>query len=172
MNVKFLNPFVEAAFEVLKIETGCTIKRGDLNLEKSLYITDDVTVIIALVGMVNGTVFYSMNKDTAKKLASKLMGEKFDAFNSLAQSGVAELGNVITGRASVKLAESGYESTISPPTMIQGKGASISTLDYPRIILPMASELGEILIHLSLRQGNKNKLSTAEIPMPEAPKAS
>ncbi len=172
MNVKFLNPFVEAAFEVLKMETGCTITRGDLNLEKSLYITDDVTVIIALVGMVNGTVFYSMSKNTAKKLASKLMGEQFDEFNSLAQSGIAEIGNVITGRASIKLAESGFESTISPPTLIQGRGASISTLDYPRIILPMGSELGEILIHLSLRQGNKNKVETAQIPVPQAPQTS
>ncbi len=170
MNVKFLNPFVEAAFEVLSIETGTTIKRGDLNLQTSLYVTDDVTVIIALVGMVEGNVFYSMSNETAIKLASKLMDEKFTEFNGLAQSGIAEIGNVITGRASVKLAQAGFESTISPPTMLQGKGASISTLDYPRIILPMWSDLGEILIHLSLRQGNKNKLNSAHIPVPGAPK--
>lgn len=169
MNVKFLNPFVEAAFEVLKIETGCEIKRGDLSLQKSLYITDDVTVIIALVGMVEGTVFYSMNTDTAKKVASKLMGEKFVEFNSLAQSGIAEIGNVITGRASVKLAEAGFETTISPPTVLQGKGASISTLDYPRVILPMSSEMGEILIHLSLRMGTNKNMKTAQIPVPNAP---
>lgn len=169
MNVKFLNPFVEAAFEVLTMETGSTIKRGDLSLETSLYVTDDVTVIIALVGMIEGNVFYSMDKETAIKLASKLMGEKFTEFNSLAQSGIAEIGNVITGRASVKLSQSGYESTISPPTMLQGKGASISTLDYPRIVLPMWSEMGEILIHLSLRQGNKNKLNSAQLPVPDAP---
>ena len=67
MNVKFLNPFVEAAFEVLTMETGSTIKRGDLSLETSLYVTDDVTVIIALVGMTEGNVFYSMDKETAFK---------------------------------------------------------------------------------------------------------
>jgi CheY-specific phosphatase CheX len=33
----------------------------------------------------------------------------------LAQSGIAELANVITGRASVKLSQAGYEATISPP---------------------------------------------------------
>ena len=49
MNVKFLNPFVEAAHEVLQIETGYSMVRGELRLEKSLYVTDDVTVIIAII---------------------------------------------------------------------------------------------------------------------------
>ena len=168
MNVKFLNPFVEASFEVMTAETGCEITRGNLSLEKGYYVTDDVTVIIALVGMVDGTVFYSMSEETARRLASKILGEKFDEFSSLAQSGIAELGNVITGRASVKLAKAGYETTISPPTVLLGNGASISTLDYPRILLPMTSQFGEVLIHLSLREGI-GKADSAHIPVPQAP---
>ncbi|PKO15739.1 MAG: chemotaxis protein CheX [Chloroflexi bacterium HGW-Chloroflexi-10] len=168
MNVKFLNPFVEAAFEVMQAETGVAMQRGDLSLEKNAYITDDVTVIIALVGMVDGTVFYSMTEETAVRFATKMLGEKFEKFTSLAQSGIAELGNVITGRASVKLAQTGYEATISPPTVLIGKGASLSTLDYPRIILPMSSELGRVMIHLSLRQGRSN-MDSAHIPVPNAP---
>lgn len=169
MNVKFLNPFVESAYEVLTKETGCQMKRGDLSLDKNHYQTDDVTVIIALVGMVAGTVFYSMEEGTAIRLASKILGEKFSNFDSLAQSGIAEIGNVITGRASVKLSQAGYESTISPPSVLLGKGASISTLDYPRIVLPIYSEIGEILIHLSLREGSRHKMNTAQIPVPNAP---
>lgn len=31
VNVKFLNPFVEATSEVIKAEVGLTIERGDLS---------------------------------------------------------------------------------------------------------------------------------------------
>jgi CheY-specific phosphatase CheX len=54
VNVKFLNPFLEAIYEVLKSETGMEASKGDLQLEKGPYTTDDITVIIALVGGVEG----------------------------------------------------------------------------------------------------------------------
>lgn len=167
MNVKFLNPFVEAAYEVLRVETGQEIVRGELSLENGAYVTDDATVILSLVGSVEGTVFYSMSNETAVALASILMGEPLEKFEILAQSGIAELGNVITGRASMKLAEAGFESTISPPALILGKGASISTLDYLRLVVPLEMQAGRVMIHLALRPG-KNALKTPQIAIPKA----
>jgi chemotaxis protein CheX len=154
MNVKFLNPFVEAAFEVLKVETGISMTRGDLGLDKEPYITDDLTVIISLIGRIEGNVFYSMDEATGLALASKMLGENMKVLDNLAQSGIAELGNVITGSATVKLAQTGYEATISPPTLLQGKGATISTLDYPRLVVPLECEFGHLVIHLALREKN------------------
>ena len=168
MNVKFLNPFVEAAYEVLKTETGHEIDRGDLKLENGSYITDDVTVILSLVGAVEGTVFYSMSNATAVKIGSIMLGETFDKLDYLVQSGIAELGNVITGRASMKLADLGYESTISPPALIIGRGAAISTLDFPRLVVPLVSQAGEMVIHLALRQGNGRGLKTPQLAIPKA----
>jgi chemotaxis protein CheX len=170
MNVKFLNPFVEAAFEVLKAETGVTATRGDLALEKTAFKTDDVTVILALVGAVEGTVFYCMDNQTAIGLVAKMIGEDMHTFDSLAQSGIAELGNVITGRASVKLSEAGFEANISPPTLLLGKGAMISTLDSPRLIVPVVTECGKLYVHLSLRDGNSNQAKAADIAVPARPK--
>lgn len=169
MNVNFLNPFVEAAFEVLKAETGLAIQRGELSLEKSVYQMEDVTVIIALIGSVEGTVLYSMSNQTALALADAMMGENLQSFDSLAQSGIAELGNMITGRASVKLSEAGYEVTMSPPAMLLGKGATISTLDFPRLIVPLDMEYGRIRIHLALREGKNPGLKAAQIPIPDRP---
>ncbi len=170
MNVKFLNPFVDAASEVLQKEAKVVFSRGDLGLEKSAYVSDDVTVISALVGMVVGNVFYSMNSQTAISLASRILGESLSNLDNLAQSGIAELSNVITGRASVKLAATGYESTISPPTMLLGKGATITTLDYPRLIVPLTSEIGNIHIHLALREKALPTFSTAQQPVADKPK--
>jgi chemotaxis protein CheX len=153
MNVKFLNPFVSSAFEVFSMELHEAVERGNLCLENDLYVTDDVTVVLSLIGAVEGSVFYSMSAQSALQLASSLMGETFTTFNKLAQSGVAELGNVITGRASMKLSEAGYEANISTPSLIIGHGATISTLEYPRLIVPLITSKGTITIHLALRDG-------------------
>jgi chemotaxis protein CheX len=169
MNVKFLNPFLEAIHEVLKTETGIDAIKGDLQLEKGPYLTDDITVIIALVGGVEGMVFYSLTKETSMSLVSKMMGEEISEFNSLAQSGIAELGNVITGRASVKLSVAGFEATISPPTLVIGKGSQVSTLDCPRLIIPLSSNIGTITVHLALREGMNQGTKTAQIPVPAKP---
>jgi chemotaxis protein CheX len=155
MNVKFLNPFVTSASEVFSVELHEAVERGNLCLETDLYVTDDVTVVLSLIGAVEGTVFYSMPMECAMQLASTLMGETFHAFNKLAQSGIAELGNVITGRASMKLAEAGYEANISTPSLIIGKGATISTLAYPRLVVPLITSQGIITIHLALREGSQ-----------------
>jgi chemotaxis protein CheX len=169
MDVKYLNPFVEAAYEVLTQETGANIQRGELSVQQGNYTTDDVTVIIALVGVVEGNVFYSMSQSTAIHLASRMLEEDLQALNSLAQSGIAELSNVITGRASMKLSETGFEATISPPSLLIGKGESISTLDFPRVIVPLQTSEGDLVIHLALRQGARSALKTAQMRVPSSP---
>jgi chemotaxis protein CheX len=171
MNVKFLNPFVEAAFEVLEAETRLQVSRGELRMEKEPYKSDDVTVIINLVGMVEGAVFYSMSALTAQSLAGRILGEELPEFDMLAQSGTAELGNVITGRASVKLATAGYAANISPPTLLTGAGTTISTLDYPRLVVPIVSECGAITIHLALREGSGVNAWQARQPVTQRPVA-
>ena len=152
MKVKFLNPFVDSACEILKLELCEMVERGDLHLENELYVTDDITVILSLIGSVEGTVFYSMSTDLAVQMTSRLMGGTFDALDKLVQSGIAELGNVITGRASVKLAEAGYDADISTPSLIMGRGATVSTLDHPRLIVPLITSMGTMTIHLALRE--------------------
>jgi chemotaxis protein CheX len=152
VKVKFLNPFVDSACEILQLELNEKVDRGDLHLENGLYVTDDVTVILSLIGSVEGTVFYSMSKDVSLEVTSRLMDKTFDTLDKLVQSGVAELGNVITGRASMKLAAAGYAADISTPALIMGKGATISTLDHPRLIVPLLTSMGTIMIHLALRE--------------------
>jgi chemotaxis protein CheX len=152
MNVKFLNPFIEAVIEVLKVEVGVNGVRGQLNLQKSAMTTDDITVLIHLIGQVYGVVLYGMPKATGLKFVSQIMGQEFTELDSLAQSGVAELSNVITGRATVKFSQSGYTSNISPPMVITGKGVQVSTLDFPRLVVPLDTELGMMTVHIALRE--------------------
>jgi chemotaxis protein CheX len=157
MNVKFLNPFIEAAFTVLEMEVGVTSTRGELALQKSAATANDVTVLISMVGQAQGVVLYGMSEQTAINIVSHILGQPFQEFDTLAQSGIGELGNVITGQASQRLADAGYDVNISPPTLIQGKGTLISTLDFDRLQVPLKTEIGEIQIHLALRESGSKK---------------
>lgn len=152
VNVKFLNPFVEAVAEVMEKEVGVQITRGNLSMQVTALTTADVTVLINLVGQVQGVVMFGMSYETGLNLVSRIMGQKFAEFDTLAQSGISELGNVITGQATIKLSRAGFESNISPPTMIMGDNVQISTLDFSRIIVPLSTPLGNVDIHLALRE--------------------
>lgn len=164
-NVKFMNPFVDAASEVLAAEVQVKIERGTLGLQKTALTTNDITVLLSLVGQVEGVVLYEMSTSTGMQLVSRMMGQEFPEFDNLAQSGVAELGNVITGQATIKLSKEGYRVDISPPTLIQGRDIQISTLDFPRIVVPLKTEIGDILVHLALRESDTGTAERSFVPI-------
>ena len=175
MDVKFLNPFVQAAVEVLKAEMDADTVRGEVTLQKSSLTSDDITVLINLIGDVYGVVMYGMSTETCLNLVSKIMGQEFTEFNALAQSGVAELGNVISGQATIRFAESGYKSNISTPTVLNGNGVEISTLDFPRIVVPLETQFGMVTVHLALREKKigeahlaDNFISSIKTPAPQS----
>jgi chemotaxis protein CheX len=94
----------------------------------------------------------SMSESTARAIVSRLMGQEFPEFDSLAQSGIGELGNVITGRAGVLLSEAGYASNLTPPALLVGKGSMVTTLDLNRLVLPLRTEVGQLEIQVVLRE--------------------
>jgi chemotaxis protein CheX len=152
MDAKLLNPFIQAAVEVLKAEVGANVTRGAISLQKSALTSDDVTVLINLVGDVYGVVMYGMPTATGLGIVSKIMEQDFAELNQLAQSGVAELGNVISGQATIRFSEAGYHSSISTPMILTGNGIEISTLDFPRIVVPLGTQFGVFTVHLALRE--------------------
>jgi chemotaxis protein CheX len=151
VRAEFINPFLHAANEVLQSELGSSPRRGQVGLQKSAYTTDDVTAVVGVTGAVAGVVLYAMTEATARAIVSKMMGQEFRKFDALAQSGIGEIGNVITGRAAVLLAEAGYPSDLAPPMLIVGRGTLVTTLDMQRLVIPLETEFGKIEIQVALR---------------------
>jgi chemotaxis protein CheX len=151
VKVEFVNPFIQAASEVLDSELGSETERGNLRLQKSAFTTDEVTALVGVTGAVTGMVLYSMSAETAVRIVSKVMGQQFEEFDALAQSGIGELGNVITGRAGILLSEAGYPSNITPPALVVGKGTMITTLDLNRLVFPLQTEVGALEIQIVLK---------------------
>ena len=151
MKVEFVNPFLQAASEVLDSELGGEVERGSLRLQKTAFTTDEVTALVGVTGTLNGLVLYSMSQATALRIVSRVMSQEFEEFDAIAQSGIGELGNVITGRASVLLSEAGYPSNISPPAVVLGEGTMITTLDLIRLVLPLQTDVGPLEIQVVLK---------------------
>ena len=151
MKVEFVNPFIKAATEVLDAELGGEAQRGNLRLEKSSVTSNEVTAMVGVTGNVSGLVLYSMSQGTALGIVSRMLGQELAEFDALAQSGIGELGNVITGRAGVLLAEAGYASNITPPALVIGRGTMITTLDLNRLVFPLETEVGGLEIQVVLK---------------------
>lgn len=151
MRVEFINPFVQAVTEVLESELGTAPERGSIGLQRSAYTSNEVTAVVAVAGEVAGMVMFAMTAKTAQGMVSKMLGQDFPEFDALAQSGIAEIGNVITGRAAVLLSEAGFPSDLAPPMLLIGKNTMISTLDVQRLVIPMETEFGSVEVQVALK---------------------
>ena len=81
-----------------------------------------------------------------------MVGSSVTEFDALGQSGIAELCNVITGRACMALERLGLMAEVSVPTLIVGRGTRVSTLDIERLSLRLDTEAGALGLDLALRR--------------------
>ena len=150
MNVEMVNPFVTAARDVLKAELSSEVERGKLALNKSSTTEEEVTALIAVTGEVRGLVLYTLSMATACQFAGRMLDQECTELDELGQSAIAELANMITGKASTLLEEAGLKSDISPPALVLGNGSTVSTVDLTRLVVPLETTYGRLSIHVAL----------------------
>ena len=150
-----VNPFLESAYRFLQDELRVEVTRGQLRLESTKATSGEVNVAIGVAGEAEGIVLYSMSEKAAKQIAALLIGEPVPVFQELAESAIAEMGNIITGQAAAGLEGYGYQCNLTPPTIIAGKGVVISTVDIQRLVIPMELSVGFMEISVALRYLSK-----------------
>jgi chemotaxis protein CheX len=147
-------PFLLAAKGVLEQELGGDVGRGQVKVERGDFEAGEVTAVVGVTGALSGAVMYRMSEATALAIVGKMMGQKFGELDALARSGVGELGNVITGRAGVLLERAGVSADIAPPMLIVGRGGIMSSLDIPRLLVPLQTSAGGIDLQIALKQSS------------------
>jgi len=152
LKVEFVNPFLEAAFEVFETETSLKLEKGPLSIQKSSLTSQEVSVLIGVTGEIHGQIIYGMSSKTAKKIASEMIGKTVPLLDELAQSAITELGNMITGLATVKFSETYSNLAVTPPTLIVGTNVLISTLDIQRLYIVLMSEFGDVEVSIALKE--------------------
>ncbi|WKY42968.1 chemotaxis protein CheX [Eubacteriaceae bacterium ES2] len=127
MDVKLLNPFIEAVNAVLpqlgfqNIETKTvTQKTGKLAFH-------GVVLTLGIVGDKKGNVVYSIDLEGAKNIASiMMMGMPVEEFDDMAQSALSELSNMLTANATINFSNEGITVDISVPTLMHGERIELS----------------------------------------------
>ena len=152
MRVEYINPFVEAAHNVLTEVLATEVKRGNLFLKSATKPVMGVAAIVGLAGEVEGRVLFDMSKETAMKIASVMNMEELTEIDDLVKATISELANMITAQAVTKLHELGFKFDLTPPALITGDNMEISDQEVEALIVPMESPHGNIEINVAVRE--------------------
>jgi chemotaxis protein CheX len=152
MRVEYINPFVEAAFNVLQEVLNGEVHRGELYLKSTSQSVLGVAAIVGLAGDVEGRVLFDMTKETALAVASEMNGEKLENMDELGKATIAELANMITGQAITKLHDLGFKFDLTPPAIITGTNMEVSDSGVEALIVPVELGQGKIEINVAVRE--------------------
>ncbi len=151
MDIKFINPFIEALKSVLESFGITDVRRGGIQKKDMMHVDMDITSIIGIVGDVRGNIAYSLTQEAGKKLASiMMMGMPVTEFDDIARSAIGEIANMITGRASAILAEAGVITDLTPPSIVFGQDILFVISSVQTIAIDMETQFGKIQINIGL----------------------
>ncbi len=151
MRVEYINPFVEAAYNILTEVLGGQIRRGELYLKSTSMPVMGVAALVGLAGDVEGRVIFDMEMDTAMKIASKMNDEELKSFDDLAKATITELANLITAQAVTKLHDLGFRFDLTPPAIFTGQNMEISDHEVEALIVPMETSQGRVEVNVAIR---------------------
>ncbi|MBP5706616.1 MAG: chemotaxis protein CheX [Spirochaetales bacterium] len=148
MRVEYVNPFVDAAIQVLSSTVSEYVKREELVLRPKITPAMGVTVIVGLAGQISGRVIIDMSRETGLRIASAMNDEEIKEYDELAISTITELANMITGKAVTWLTELGFQFDITPPALFIGDNIQIANNQIEVLVVPI--ELPQCKLEISV----------------------
>lgn len=151
MRVEYINPFVEAAYNILTEVLGGEIKRGELYLKSTSMPVMGVAALVGLAGDVEGRVIFDMSIETALNIASRMNEEEMKTLDEMAKATITELANMITGQAVTKLHDLGFRFDLTPPALFTGEKMELSDHKVEALIVPMETGYGKVEVNVAIR---------------------
>ncbi|MBW1697433.1 MAG: chemotaxis protein CheX [Deltaproteobacteria bacterium] len=149
MDVKVVNPFIDATLKVLETMAHVRVIPGKPYVKKDNIAKGDVSGIIGITGESNGTISVTFDKSSILRIVSSMFGEQVSELNAEIADAVGELTNMISGQARRKLEELGkiYEAAI--PSVVIGKNHRITHITTgPIIAIPFTTDGGHFTIEI------------------------
>ena len=151
MKAEHANIFISSAVNVFKKELNIRLERKSLVKKNSPIPSLSTSIIFGITGAVNGQVVYSMDQNFAFKAAQAMLPNKpLAEIKKMENSAVSELANIITGQASIALAEETKKINLTHPVVLMASDLKLDFLEVPTITLNMISEIGEFEINIAL----------------------
>ena len=151
MDVRLINPFIEATEHVLKTIASTKAEAGKPYLKKNQVAKGDVSGVIGLTGETSGTISVSFSEECILAIVSSMFGEEMKELNHEIQDAVGEIANMISGQARQKLEGLGKVLKAAIPTVVVGKAHVITHMTkHPIVAIPFNTGNGGFTIEVCL----------------------
>jgi len=152
VDVKLINPFIDAFMTIMPQVGFQNIARGKVSLKEKAADSLGVTVLVGLTKEIRGNVAYNMSDETARFIASTMMcGMPVATFDEMAQSAISELSNMLTANAATNLTALGIEVDISTPSLTIGDGFTVKISDVQYVAIEMTADGHTVEINIALK---------------------
>ncbi len=153
MKVEMINPFLNAAVNVLSTMAFVEARPGKPFLKKDKTAIGDITGIIGITGETNGSLSITFSQACIEKVVGNMFGEAVDGITDEVRDAVGEITNMISGDARRKLDEMGINLKAALPTVISGPGHNIRHINNgPCVAIPFDTEFGSFLVEVNFDQ--------------------
>lgn len=127
MDVNMINPILDAFTGIVPMLGFQAVEKKECSVEAAVLSYHGVLVNVGVVGPLKGVILIGMDIESAKQFASKMMmGMEVTEFDSLAQSAISELGNMVCANACTNFSKIGIDGLdISPPTILIGNDGQV-----------------------------------------------
>jgi chemotaxis protein CheX len=153
MKVEYINPFIEASQSVFRMLCGIEVTLGKIYLRSSSFSVNQAIIIIGVIGKLRGQVYFELSIDTAKRIASAMMGGiPIVELDEISKSAISEMVNMIMGNTSMIFANENINIDITPPSLLMGEKIEISN-KVSTVVIPLELEgLGTIAINVAVEE--------------------
>jgi chemotaxis protein CheX len=156
MKAEYANIFIRSAVSVFQSEIGIRLSRESLKRKETPTPSFPISIVIGITGQIRGQVVYSLDHDFADAIAHAMVPNTLPSVRRrLINSAVGEIGNMVTGRASIALAGKNHILQLTPPAVFTGHGITVDFLELPTICLRMLSEVGILEMNIALLEGEE-----------------
>lgn len=154
MDVRLINPFVNAVFSTLETMVGISPERDELYLKDNPLTQGDVTGIIGFAESgVFGSVALTFPTSTLLYIYGLMMNERVTKISREVQDLAGELTNIVAGVAKQELSKDGMNFHISIPTIVAGKNHSIRhQMNIPVLVVPMKLKDRPFILEVAIKQ--------------------
>lgn len=113
----------------------------------------EVSVLVGVLGDLQGQVICGMSNETAAKIASQMLFTEVTEIDAMGESALCELKNIIVGTASTNLSLNGYKCNITPPLfLMDGNIPDFLQHIQTALAIPINTPYGKLDINLALRK--------------------
>lgn len=159
MDVRYINPFIEAVRSVFSTMVQIDVTLGKPQIAENLP-KYDISGIIGMSGDVVGSVVLSFPGPVAKSVVGKFAGCELSLDSPDLADALGELVNMISGAAKAKFV--GKNVSISTPSVVVGSGHTIARPSRTVCIsLPCKVYCGEFSIDIAIREEAQQSKSAA-----------